>query len=148
MYTSEMDPKKGPKRLSQAEAARQCAARKALEDFRHASAPASSSGKTQEERKPTPLTSPVDSDEEEMSEDQRRMVNMGKRTAQRGAPKATKGQVPVGKRLTEGQESPETKVSHPMVTRGRASGAGSLRGVVGSGQTEIGVLQMATPSKT
>jgi hypothetical protein len=44
----------------------------------------------------------------------------------------------------KGQESTS------MVTRSRkkASGAGSLRGVDGLGQTETGVLQMATPSKT
>jgi hypothetical protein len=46
--------------------------------------------------------------------------------------------VPAGKRMAEGQESPETKVSPPMQTRAQAkqaSGAGGLRGVVGSGQT-------------
>jgi hypothetical protein len=48
----------------------------------------------------------------------------------------------------KGQESPDAKASPPMVTRKRASGAGGLRPGGGSGQTEIGVLQMATPSKT
>jgi hypothetical protein len=145
MYTSEMDPKKGPKKLSQAEAARQRAIQKTVQDFRQASRELKSHAP--EQRQPTPLTSPVNSDDEEMSEDQRRMVNRGKRMAQRGVPKAQKGQVPVGKRLTEGQESPEAKASHPMVTRGRASGAGSLRGVVGSGQTDTRVAS-GNPSKT
>jgi hypothetical protein len=67
MYTFEMDPKKGPKVLTQAEAARQRAARKALEDFRQASRLATPAGGTPEERKPTPLTSPVNSDDEGMS---------------------------------------------------------------------------------
>jgi hypothetical protein len=61
----------------------------------------------------------------------------------------TKGQA---KGQAKGQESPETKVSTPIQTRGavkrKASGAGNLRSGGGSGQTETGVLQMATPSKT
>jgi hypothetical protein len=51
----------------------------------------------------------------------------------------------------KGQEGPGMKVPPPTATRStmkRASGAGGLRGVVGSGQTEIGVLQIATPSNT
>jgi hypothetical protein len=45
------------------------------------------------------------------------------------APPPTKGQV-------KGQESPVAKATHPMQTRQRASGAGGLRGVDGSGQTQ------------
>jgi hypothetical protein len=60
------------------------------------------------------------------------------------APPPTKGQA-------KGQESPETKVSTPMETRGqakkKASGAGGLRGVAGSGQTDTRVAK-GHPSKT
>jgi hypothetical protein len=85
------------------------------------------------ERKPTPLTSPVNSDDEGMSEDQRRVLNLGKKMA-----RGTKKPVPEAKasQPREGQETPETKVSKPMETRSqkkKASGAGGLRGVAGSG---------------
>jgi hypothetical protein len=85
------------------------------------------------ERKSTPLTSPVNSDDEGMSEDQRRQIEKAKKMARKSVPKP----VPEAKASTlrKGQESPETKVSTPMVTRQRASRAGGLRGVVGSGQT-------------
>jgi hypothetical protein len=91
------------------------------------------------ERKPTPLTSPANSDDEGMSEDQRRQIEKAKKMSQRSVPKA-KAPTP-----RKGQESPETKVSHPMVTRQRASGAGGLRGVVGSGQTGY-VCDKSSPS--
>jgi hypothetical protein len=87
------------------------------------------------ERKHTPLTSPANSDDEEMSEDQRRALNLGKKMARRSATKP----VPEAKASSprKGQESPETKVSKPMVTRSqtKASGAGGLRGGAGSGQS-------------
>jgi hypothetical protein len=100
-------------------------------------------------RQSTPMTTPVNSDDEGMSGDQRSMANLGKKMASRGvktspprcpsAPetKAPKP-VPEAKALkpTKGQESPETKVSKPMETRAKtkeASRAGGLRGVVGSG---------------
>jgi hypothetical protein len=51
------------------------------------------------------------------------------------------------KRPVKGQESPETKVSTPMVTRKRANGAGSLRSGGGSGQTDTRVASR-NPSKT
>jgi hypothetical protein len=86
------------------------------------------------ERKPTPLTSPANSDDEGMSENQRRQSEKAKKMSRRSTPRAGKG-----------QESPEAKASHPMVTRKRASGAGSLRGVVGSGQTGY-VCDKSSPS--
>jgi hypothetical protein len=116
------------------------------------------------ERKPTPLTSPVNSDDEWMSEDQRRKIESAKRMATRGtktsrppprspstpeaknptkeakASKPTKGQV-------KGQESPVAKATHPMQTRKRASGAGCLRPGGGSGQTDTCVAS-GNPSKT
>jgi hypothetical protein len=86
------------------------------------------------ERKPTPLTSPANSEDEGMSEDQRRQIEEAKRMAQRGVKKP----VPEAKapKPTKGQESPVAKATHPMSTRAQeASRAGGLRGVVGSGQT-------------
>jgi hypothetical protein len=47
----------------------------------------------------------------------------------------------------KGQESPEAKASHPMSTRQRASGAGSLRSGGGSGRTDTRVTK-GHPSKT
>jgi hypothetical protein len=56
------------------------------------------------------------------------------------APPPTKGQV-------KGQESPVAKATHPMATRTRkASGAGGLRGVDGSGQA-LGCGHASPPSK-
>jgi hypothetical protein len=56
------------------------------------------------------------------------------------APPPTKGQ-------WKGQESPVAKATHPMATRTRhASGAGGLRGVDGSGQTQ-GCGYVSPPSK-
>jgi hypothetical protein len=56
------------------------------------------------------------------------------------APPPTKGQA-------KGQESPVAKATHPMTTRTRkASGAGGLRGVDGSGQTQ-GCGHVSPPSK-
>jgi hypothetical protein len=114
-------------------------------------------------RQPTPLTSPANSDDEGMSEDQRRKIETAKKMAGRGAKTsrppasisapgakspATKAAAPQkapaepkptqeAKASTprKGQESPETKVSTPKQTRQRASGAGSLRSGGGSGQT-------------
>jgi hypothetical protein len=158
-YTAEMDPKAGPKVLTPAQAAFQRAAGKATASF----------PKVEPERQPTPLTSPVNSDDEGMSADQRRCVNRGKKMANRGSKKSTEPTVqapakgapleikkaaapprapadqPTGakaprptKGQAKGQDSPETKVSPPMQTRGQvkkqASGAGALRGVAGSGQ--------------
>jgi hypothetical protein len=45
----------------------------------------------------------------------------------------------------KGQESPETKVSTPMVTRSQASRAGSLRSGGGSGQTDTCVAKATLP---
>jgi hypothetical protein len=119
-----------------------------------------------------------------MSADQRRCVNLGKKLAQKGAPKkaspyaeripdpvvqapakgasleikkavasprapadqSTEAKASIRKKgqakgQAKGQESPETKVSTPMETRSQeknASGAGSLRGMAGSGQTGSG----------
>jgi hypothetical protein len=92
-----------------------------------------------------------------MSEDQRRALNLGKKMARRATPKkaaaplqapadqptGVKAPPPKGK----GQESPEAKVSHPMVTRTRkASRAGGLRGVVGSGSNEDTCVASGNPS--
>jgi hypothetical protein len=99
-------------------------------------------------RQPTLLTSPVNSDDEWMSEDQRRKVELAKKMAQRGAPKPKP--VPDAKASTprKGQESPETQVSKPMETRRQAaSRAGGLRPGGGSGQTGTRVAK-GNPPKT
>jgi hypothetical protein len=78
MYTAEMDPKAGPKVLTPTEAAFQRAAGKAMKE----QAPPA------QERMPTPLASPANSDDEGMPEDQRRALNRGKKLAQKATPKA------------------------------------------------------------
>jgi hypothetical protein len=128
-------------------------------------------------RKRRPLTSPANSDDEGMSEDQRRCADLGKKMAERAAKalkppprspstpevknpamKAAASQkAPAESKPTtgakapkpaKGQESPEAKASHPMATRTRnASRAGGLRSGGGSGQTDTCVAQ-GNPSKT
>jgi hypothetical protein len=99
-------------------------------------------------RQPTPLTSPANSDDEGVSEDQRRMANKAKRMAQKGTPKGT-AQGTGRKNPTE-----EAKASHPMVDhhpvvtrRQEASRAGGLRSGGGSGKTDTRVAS-GNPSKT
>jgi hypothetical protein len=109
-----------------------------------------------QERVPTPLTSPANSEDDGISEDQCRQIEKAKRMAARSAPRAAappraptdqptgaKAPIPT-KGQAKGQESPETKVSkpmvdhQPMVTRSQAKkgrGAGGFRGVAGSGQS-------------
>jgi hypothetical protein len=124
-------------------------------------------------RQPRPLTSPMNSDDEGMSEDQRRKIETAKKMGKRGAkasrppvclsapgarapttkaadpqkapaePKPTTGAK--APKPKKGQESPETKVSHPMETRQRASGAGGLRSGGGSGQTGTCVARATLP---
>jgi hypothetical protein len=113
----------------------------------------------------------MNSDDEGMSEDQRRAANLGKKMAKRGAKgppqplSAPEAKTPIKKvaapqeapgeskptqeakasKPRKGQESPETKVSTPMVTHQRASGAGSLRSGGGSGQTGTCVASRSPP---
>jgi hypothetical protein len=77
MYTSEMDPKAGPKVLSPTEVAFQRAAGRAMEEQ---SQPA-------QKRIPTPLASPANSEDEWMPDDQRKALNRGKKLAQKATPK-------------------------------------------------------------
>jgi hypothetical protein len=95
-------------------------------------------------RQPTPLTSPANSDDEWMSEDQRRKVESAKKMAQRATKKALQAPpsqkalpapepVPEAKASypRKGQESPETKVSKLMVdpkTIGEQSWKLAIRG--------------------
>jgi hypothetical protein len=179
MYTEGMDPKKGPVHLTPAQAMTQRFNAKATREagfpeptqsfrlstdahieadeasglvggfgklmarLRDAISPSSS-------RTPTPITSDNE-DQDEMTEDQKRLARFGKRKAAfsrepadqpKGAkaPTPTKGQV-------KAQESPETKVSYPIVTRSQAIRAGSLRPGGGSGQTGTCVAQ-GNPLKT
>jgi hypothetical protein len=106
MYTAEMDPKQGPKVLTTAEANRLRAAGRALKSFTTASqlppAPqdptmAVFSGSIfplvpfspEPERKPTPLGTPVNSDEEDMSYDQKRAAKLGKKMAGKSIPRSS-----------------------------------------------------------
>jgi hypothetical protein len=170
MYTSEMDPTAGPLRLSEAEAASQRFFAKSSRaagptDAQQLPEPPVLKGGVDElvarlrdvinsvssSRTPTPVTSDTE-DQDEMSEDQKRLARHGKKKAAAStrapadrpegakAPTPTKGQV-------KGQESPVAKATHPMQTRQRASGAGGLRPGGGSGQTETCVAS-GDPSKT
>jgi hypothetical protein len=81
-YTAEMNPKDGPKVLTPAQAAFQGAAGKAMAaQQQKANLP-----KAEPERKPTPLGTPVNSDEEELSWDQQRVANLGKKMAGKKKP--------------------------------------------------------------
>jgi hypothetical protein len=175
MYTAEMDPKAGPRVLPQSQVAYQRAVGRACKEQLSLASPA-----PEPERKPTPLTSPANSDDEEMSEDQRRHLKTAKKMADRGAkkpapkadpevkapatgpplkimksaaPQRAPADQPTGAKAPppkKGQESPETKVSVPMVTRQQekqASGAGGLRPGGGSGQKDTRVTK-GHPSKT
>jgi hypothetical protein len=82
--------------------------------------------------KSTPVNSDNE-DQEEMSEDQRRLLEHGIRKGSKGSRKGTRP-------VTE-QES-----THPMGTRRQASRAGGLRPVGGSGQTDACVAN-GHPSK-
>jgi hypothetical protein len=97
-------------------------------------------------RHPTPVSSDTE-DHAEMTEDQKRLARFGKKTA--AAPPSAPADVPKApKPPVKGQESPGTKVPTPtMVTRSLASGAGGLRPVGGSGQTDTRVARR-DPSKT
>jgi hypothetical protein len=103
----------------------------------------SAMGSIESTRQPTPINS---DDDDSRSEDQKRMADLGKKMARRGAKKP----VPEEKasKPTEGRESPETKVSKPMETRRQAaSRAGGLRGVVGSGSTGYACDKSSPSSK-
>jgi hypothetical protein len=212
MYTAGMDPLKGPQVLSSHRAA-QLRAEAATSRLLSASTTSATSTDVDSDfgdsiisspvstRSPTPLNS----DDDSMSEDQKRALNTGKKMARRSAPrcpsapslqkapgdapgtrsravpespKPDSGQArledtspffadlkaaapqrapadqptgakapPPTKGHVKGQESPVAKATHPMATRTRnASGAGGLRGVDGSGQTQ-GCGHVSPPSK-
>jgi hypothetical protein len=201
MYTSEMDPTLGPQKLSMHEAARLRAAAKGSQTSTSASSTEVSSdfgnsivSSPVSTRQATPLNS---DDDEFMSYDQQRALNLGKKMSQKSVPrcpstpglrKATGGAPgtrleaapeslmpdsvkqavepkaaasqrapedqpkgakapPPTKGQAKGQESPVAKATHPMAQRTRrASGAGGLRGVDGSGQTQ-GCGHVSPPSK-
>jgi hypothetical protein len=91
MYTSEMDPILGPKKLSQQEVATQRASANAMKlsqsgGFSTSSLSVSSdfTGSLGSTRQPTP----ANSDDEEMTEDQKRAANQGKKRAAKSAPKS------------------------------------------------------------
>jgi hypothetical protein len=101
------------------------------------------------ERQPTPESFDME-DQGEMTDDQKRCARIGKKKATATRKASAVQPVPEAKasKPVTGQESPETKVSKPMRTRRQAkeaSGAGSLRGVVGSGSTGY-VCDKSSPS--
>jgi hypothetical protein len=76
-----------------------------------------------EPRQPTPVSSDRE-DQDELTEDQKRLARYGKKKAA------------ASQRAPAGNPTKEAQASHPMQTRRQeASRAGSLRGVVGSGST-------------
>jgi hypothetical protein len=146
MYTAGMDPKAGPHKLSQAEASRQRAAAKA---FRASGSPDPVQGfrlSTDAQTFPPEAATPQGVD---------KSVTRSRAVTDSTPPKSleTPAQVPTKeqqahKRPRKGQESPETKVSHPMATRTRsASRAGSSGSGGGSGKTDTSVSR-GNPSKT
>jgi hypothetical protein len=136
MYTAGMDPTKGPIMLS----LRQVAAHKAAAAIiAQQLAPGKALPAPEPERQPTPVSSYTE-DQGEMTENQKRCARIGKKKATATRKASVVQPVPEAKasKPVIGQESPETKVSKPMRTRRQAkvaSGAGGLRGIVGSGST-------------
>jgi hypothetical protein len=133
MYTSGMDPEKGPVNLTQA----QVAAQKAATDASKTNVPAPVSV-PEPTRQPTPVSVPADPHSPK-----------GKRTAAKAAAsqKAPAGQKPVPEAKAS-KPVPEAKASKPMETRRQAaSRAGGLLSVGGSGQTGTRVAQ-GNPPKT
>jgi hypothetical protein len=97
------------------------------------------------QRQPTPVSSDTE-DHLEMTEDQKRLVCLGKKKAAAASQRAPADQPKGAKALppTKEQQAPK----HPMATRTReASRAGSLRSGGGSWQTDTCVAQ-GNPSKT
>jgi hypothetical protein len=173
MYTVEMDPRKDPVMLTQAEVAAQRAASKAVprsqtpvsgssddddpdgpefvwsqtkscmrrnKNYRKAATVDTKTNVPVPVPEPTRKSTPVNSDSEDqepISEDQRRMIDLGKKMARKGTAQGTSRTKP----------PEEAKASHPRATRKTASRAGSLRPGGGSGQTDTCVAS-GNPSKT
>jgi hypothetical protein len=83
------------------------------------------------------IPTPVNSDDERMTEDQKRLAKVGKKMSRKGTAQGTSRPKP----------ATEAQASHPMATRKTASRAGSLRSGGGSGQTDTCVAS-GNPSKT
>jgi hypothetical protein len=88
------------------------------------------SSPVQSERQPTPVGSDNEDQDQYLTEDEKRIRESAKRRAKKGT-----------------QPRPEAQASHPMETRKTASGAGSLRGVVCSGQTGYVCGKLSPSSK-
>jgi hypothetical protein len=165
MYTAGMDPKKGAIKLTK----RQVAAQKAAAVASRPPAP-----EPGPEPQPTPKSSDTEhkslvegakkrlavpqspsADGQEGKPATRSRAVAGPSTGKKASGKKASTRTadptqPTGAKApppTKGQESPETKVSTPMVTRNQASRAGGLRPGGGSGQTDTCVAQ-GNPSKT
>jgi hypothetical protein len=147
VYTAEMDPKAGPRKLSQAEAARQRAMAQAnraagfpdpVKSYRlstdactlssEALVPQGVDKPVTRSRAVTDSTPPLNS-----------LMAAASQRASADQPKGAKAPPP-----TKEQQAPK----HPMATRTRkASGAGGLRGVVGSGSTGYVCDKLSPSSK-
>jgi hypothetical protein len=151
MYTQEMDPKAGPRMLSQAEATRQRTSGMA---FRAAGFPDPvQSFRLSTDAQTLPSEAAVPQGIGNSVTRLRAVTDSTPPNGLMAAPQLAPADQPKGAKApppTKGQESPETKVSHPMETRRQAkeaSRAGGLRSGGGSGQTDMCVAQ-GNPSKT
>jgi hypothetical protein len=161
MYTPDMDPSKGPVRLSQAQVAAQKAAAQAQKESRvppRSQSPATGSSDDDDPKASKYVWSQskhiyrrnkhwIDS---EAQKAQPIIAPKPKNAAASQRAPAVQRPVPEAKasKPVNGQENPETKVSKPMEPRRQAaSGAGGLRSGGGLGQTDTCVAQ-GNPSKT
>jgi hypothetical protein len=174
MYTSEMDPSKGPIKLSQSQVAAQKAAAQALKALPRSQSPMTGSSDDDDPhgsqfiwssskgifrrntkwidpnaRKTTPASSDTE-DQGEMTEDQKRLVKLAKKKAE--VPRCLSAGQPVREAKAsspvKGQESPGTNVPKPTETRRRtASRAEGLGLGDGLGSTDTRV-DLFYPSKT
>jgi hypothetical protein len=146
MYTSEMDPEAGPRKLSQSEVMRQRMYAKATREAGFPDPPQSFVLSTDAQTFPSAAA---------IDDSVTRSLAVTDSIPLTFVPKAASSQrepadVPKPKgakapKPKEGQKNPEAKASHPMETRKRASRAGSSRGVVGSGKTGY-VCDKSSPS--
>jgi hypothetical protein len=169
VYTSEMDPKAGPLKLTPDQVAYQRAAAKGRKEQMILSVPRVES--PQPEEVPEVVDTHVNmslsggsSDDDDLSRPEHVWSNtLGKMRRNKAwtrrlansalaLPAPEPEPVPEAKasKPVTGQESPETKVSKPMQTRRQAkeaSGAGGLRGVVGSWSTGYVCDKLSPSSK-
>jgi hypothetical protein len=156
MYTSEMDPKSGPKKLSSQEAARQRAMATALRDaerltsssvsrFTTSSSPEVSSdfgnsigNSAQSSRQSSRQSTPMNSDnEDDMTEDQKRLVKLARKKSSIPRCSSAPGEKPPTRQPAKSQPAQEPKGNGTPVSR--------MRGDAGPSQkvTQPSVLKAA-----